>query len=296
MIMPRNIPDIAIIGAGVSGLACAERLAEGGLQVQVLDKGRQAGGRVARRSRGGVSFEHGAPGRRDLIDRLTARVAVVNGCRITGIERTRDDRWRLRAADGPLRSHYAEVVLAMPPLQAVALLQPGAPDLAGRLGSASMTPVLTAMVALPAPLGRGLDSMTFSDASLAEARRQPTDHASGVEGWVLHASPAFSRDNLECDPDAVAQHLWERFRVNLGLVTSTPVLLRGHRWRYGRTAEPLGVDCIHDPSRGLGICGDWCLGDGVDEALASGRALAAHMLGIPERPAHRVMAAREGLA
>lgn len=296
MIMPRNIPDIAIIGAGVSGLACAERLAEGGLPVLVLDKGRQPGGRVARRTRGGVSFEHGAPGRRDLVDRLSARVAVVGGCRITALERTGDDRWRLRAADGFLRDHYVEVVIAMPPVQAATLLRPIAPDLAVRLGAARMAPVLTAMVALPAPLGRGLDTMTFSDASLAQARRQPTEHASGVEGWVLHASPAFSRDNLECDPDTVAQHLWERFRANLGLVTSTPVLLRGHRWRYGRTTAPLGADCIHDPTRGLGICGDWCLGDGVDAALASGRALAAHLLGIPERPAHRIMAAREGLA
>ena len=60
-------PSIAVVGAGIAGLACAMTLAEAGLRVTLFDKGRSPGGRVATRrgSRGGdgqsaVSFDHGA--------------------------------------------------------------------------------------------------------------------------------------------------------------------------------------------------------------------------------------------
>jgi renalase len=55
---------IAIVGAGMSGLACAERLAAGGHAVTAFDKGRGAGGRMATRRlatpAGDVAFDHGA--------------------------------------------------------------------------------------------------------------------------------------------------------------------------------------------------------------------------------------------
>lgn len=55
---------VAIIGAGISGLACAEVLVAQGLQVRLFDKGRGPGGRMATRRTetpaGEVSFDHGA--------------------------------------------------------------------------------------------------------------------------------------------------------------------------------------------------------------------------------------------
>jgi renalase len=54
----------AIIGAGISGLACAERLTALGYQVTLFDKGRGAGGRMSTRrvmtEAGEVAFDHGA--------------------------------------------------------------------------------------------------------------------------------------------------------------------------------------------------------------------------------------------
>ncbi|MEZ4386067.1 MAG: FAD-dependent oxidoreductase [Candidatus Krumholzibacteriia bacterium] len=293
--MPRRIPDIAVIGAGAAGLACAERLAERGLQVQVFDKGRHPGGRIARRARVGIDFEHGAPGRGELVDRLTGRVPVLSRSCVTDLERTAQGHWRLHVDGQPLRTLFEAVVLAIPPAQAVDLLA-AAPQMAVPLASVRMQPVLTALVGLPLPLGRSLEHIEFHDPALAEARRQADPATAGGEGWVLHATVAFSRDNLECEPDTVAMHLWQRFRTNLGVDSPPPIYLRGHRWRYGRTEEALGVPCLHDSALGIGLCGDWCLGDQVEDALASGRALAARMLGIPEPPARRSLAAKEGLA
>lgn len=52
---------IAIIGAGISGLACARALADAGHPVVIFEKSRGPGGRMStRRTESGVAFDHGA--------------------------------------------------------------------------------------------------------------------------------------------------------------------------------------------------------------------------------------------
>jgi predicted NAD/FAD-dependent oxidoreductase len=52
---------VAVIGAGISGLTCARTLADHGVLVNVFEKSRGVGGRMAtRRSENGVAFDHGA--------------------------------------------------------------------------------------------------------------------------------------------------------------------------------------------------------------------------------------------
>ena len=59
------IRSVAIVGAGLAGLACAKALAAHGLAAQLFDKGRAPGGRLAtRRAEAAgreVSFDHGTP-------------------------------------------------------------------------------------------------------------------------------------------------------------------------------------------------------------------------------------------
>ena len=52
--------DIAVIGAGISGLVCARRLQQAGHRVVVLDKSRGVGGRVATRRLHNTIADHGA--------------------------------------------------------------------------------------------------------------------------------------------------------------------------------------------------------------------------------------------
>lgn len=59
--MPDNPRRVAIIGAGMAGLACAMALHAAGLEVTLFDKGRRPGGRLATRRTGTLSFDHGAP-------------------------------------------------------------------------------------------------------------------------------------------------------------------------------------------------------------------------------------------
>lgn len=52
--------DVVVVGAGVSGLACAGTLADHGHRVRVVEKSRGPGGRTATRHEGDWRFDHGA--------------------------------------------------------------------------------------------------------------------------------------------------------------------------------------------------------------------------------------------
>ena len=52
---------VAVIGGGLSGLVCAGQWIERGRSVEVFDKARGPGGRMATRRRDTSTFDHGAP-------------------------------------------------------------------------------------------------------------------------------------------------------------------------------------------------------------------------------------------
>ena len=60
MAEPRLSGDVAIIGAGIAGLAAGRRLHQAGLKVVLLDKGRRPGGRLATSRYHDRQFDHGA--------------------------------------------------------------------------------------------------------------------------------------------------------------------------------------------------------------------------------------------
>ena len=52
--------QIAVIGAGIAGLACARELARADAKVTVFEKSRGLGGRLGTRRQGNFAFDHGA--------------------------------------------------------------------------------------------------------------------------------------------------------------------------------------------------------------------------------------------
>ena len=126
VLRPRRRPPraVAVIGAGVAGLACARTLADHGVDVTVFDKGRAPGGRTCSRRREEVRVDHGAQffrARGESLARFVASWAddgVVEPWRARflesdgrgGLRETseREPRWVARPAMGALARHLAD--------------------------------------------------------------------------------------------------------------------------------------------------------------------------------------------
>ncbi len=87
-------PRIAIIGAGMAGLACARALQDAGFRPAVFDKGRGPGGRLAtRRLDGDIRFDHGA-------QYVTAHGAAFRATLAAAVEAGAAARWRPSTTPG----------------------------------------------------------------------------------------------------------------------------------------------------------------------------------------------------
>ena len=96
-----------------------------------------------------------------------------------------------------------------------------------------------------------------------------------TNAWVVHASPAWSRQHLEDAPESIARVLAEELAAALGVSVLSSV---AHRWRYARAAAVPPTGEWFDPHTTLVLCGDWVHGARIESALLSGRAAADRLL------------------
>lgn len=299
--------DVAVIGAGIAGLAAASALAAAGRAVRVWEKSGAPGGRAATRERHGIRVDHGAPyagitrpafrtaaagwqakghaalwpdadhavgrpGMRDLAAPLAEGLEITWRCRVSALART-GDGWRLTLEDGG-EARAGTVLLAVPAPQAAALL-PGDVAVPG-LAEVTMTPCWTVMAAFDTPLP-GPDIVEGDGAPLALALRDAAKpgRAQNPDTWVLHAGADWTAERIEAAADGVGDALIAALAARLSRALPVPATRMVHRWRYARVARPLGRECHWDGAARLGLAGDWCTGPGIEAAWTSGRALAA---------------------
>lgn len=228
----------------------------------------------------------GAPQMNDLGQRLAGGLSVRAATHIAAIERRPAGGWSLRAldaADPPMEVHDA-VVVAVPAEQAAALLGPDSAQ-ADAMRQTVSDPCWTVMASWPCalPLKRRLWRSDDPLAPLQTAIGQPFGRPM-VDGerWVLHATAAWSRQNLDATPEAVKRRLLAALAEAAGVRLSRPSFSTAHRWRYAQVPRPHSEPCGWNPSLQLGACGDaWHAepgAHGVERAWLSARALADKML------------------
>lgn len=215
------------------------------------------------------------PGMSALCKHLAEGLDVRAGTRIQRVERD-NGAWRLVDTSGVRHGPFATVLVSAPPVQAADLLAP-APALQEAAASIRMAPCWAVMLAFEEPLGLDYDAAKVRRSPLAWMARNSAkpgrSHGEG-EGWLLHASPAWSAAHVDDEGADVIAALLAALAEATRTRVPTPAHGAAHRWLYAQTGEPLGAPCLWDAERRIGVCGDWLLGDRVEAAWLSGRALA----------------------
>jgi predicted NAD/FAD-dependent oxidoreductase len=311
------MPSVAIVGAGIAGLSCADILAKEGWQVTLFDKGRRAGGRMASRrietAQGEASFDFGAqyftvrdPGfaadvarwadaglaMRWPEARADAWIGVPSMSVVVREMASRHDvrfahhvsglaregsQWRL-LGEGMPSDKFDAAVLALPAEQAAPILTLHDFELARTALFARSQPCWTGMFAFDAPLPHHANTVRNHGILAWAARDSAKPGRKGPESWVVQATPQWSAAHLEQQPEAIAPLLLAALGEATGAPALVPLAHSVHRWRYALSAGT-GLGCLWNGTQSIGACGDWLLGPRVECAWVSGRMLGQRMIG-----------------
>lgn len=328
---------VAIVGAGMAGAACAQRLLAAGCRVSVFEKSRGAGGRMATRRASWLDaagqpqacrFDHGAPAfeaeqpaflaavldaaEHGLVARWEGGEGFVacpeqpawtkyllQGAHLYAQHTVasvwqEQTGWWVQASEAPNERHgpFDAMLLAIPAIQAAALISSFHPEWAAQALAVQQQPTWSLMATGLPPVSMGCATEAACDGG---QRHQPSvirpssgplalvirndakpsrgTADTGFPCWVAHASDEWTLAHLE-DPaesvrDALLAALDAALDTTLDRHVRAPkawVHAAVHRWRYALAAPaPAGTEaredwsnqpCLWDPRLAVGVAGD----------------------------------------
>lgn len=302
---------VAVIGAGIAGLACANQLKANGIAVTLFDKARGGGGRLSTRrvttARGEIAFDIGAThftvrgaafakcveqwqkaglatpwpaagkdswiGTPSMNAPIKAEAALhdVSWCTQIIGLARTDQGWYLHSRHDRF-GPYDSVILAVPGEQAAPLLSLHDFSMARQAVKARSRSVWTAMFAFDSPVS-GLRNFNRCDPPIIFAvRGNARPGRSPIEHWTVQADWNWSEAHIDRSTEEVAADLLCEFEKAVGAELPATIFASAHRWRF---AQPeggnRGVSWNSDIK--IGACGDWLTHGFVELAWVSGDAL-----------------------
>ncbi|MEZ5854102.1 MAG: NAD(P)-binding protein [Hyphomicrobiaceae bacterium] len=215
----------------------------------------------------------GVPGMSSIVRPLAEGVRLHNDRRVHTIQRI-DKGWHLWFEDEDHVGPFHAVAVATPASDALLLLG-RYEDIAQQIESVRISPCWAVMVRLDERIFPIQD--VFSDMSdvirwVARNNAKPGRPSRG-DHIVIHASPGWSRETFDVEPEVVATELWNEVSNLLNLPPVRPAQLSAHLWRNGLVDEPLGETFIFSSDHLVGVAGDWCRGRLAEHAFDSGYGL-----------------------
>lgn len=307
---------VAVVGAGIAGIACARALQTGGVDAHVLERSRSVGGRMASPRLHGRPVDTGAAYFTVESDAFTA---VVADWQTRGLAEPWTDtlgvhspdgtratsgpvRWRAPAgvrslvqdladgvdvelgravtavAPGPaLDGHrYEAVVLAMPDPQALRLLGPDLPATRAQLVGREWEPVIAVAVGAAERTWGELAAMFVNDHPVLSLVAD--DGARRGDGAPVLVAHTTSELAAQHldDPDAVLPAVLAALPDVLGVGVEV-AWTHVHRWSFARPTQSR-TTTQWCGSEGVGLCGDGWGRSKVETAWLSGAELGAQLV------------------
>ena len=175
---------------------------------------------------------------------------------------------------------FDRVILSAPAAQAAELLV-NFPALAKPIADVDMKACWAAMVSFEKLVTDQWVGAFLNESFLSWAARNSSKPGRNAdqEHVVIHATPEWTAEHWEDDPDVVAETMMQEFWQVTGLQPQDSVHLQVHRWKYAIAEADAGTGCFADESAVLIACGDWANGSRVEGAFLSGAAAAGRILG-----------------
>ena len=179
---------------------------------------------------------------------------------------------RIESLD-PLLREFDRVILAVTADQAKPLVAQ-IPDLSATLDSVVSQPCWAVLAAFEERVPARFDGAFVHGSPLGwVARNQSKPKREWkVDTWVLHATTTWSLMHLDDDPEVVGSVLKEAFHDLIPTGLPRAFYATAHRWRLASVDPPLAVGAIHHEESRITLCGDWCLGNRIEDAFLSGLA------------------------
>jgi hypothetical protein len=312
----RHLMRVAVVGAGIAGLACAGAISEAGDVPTLFEKAPSIGGRMATRhaevNGSTIGFDLGAT-------HFTARSSGFKTLVADWQKRHLAEPWpsaglhawvgtptmsapledlagahdiHLATSVTAITRHggawavYSErerfgpfdaVVLAIPAELAAPLLSLHDFEMARLAMSVTSRPVWSAWLVFPERIALP-DFLRGPSPMVAALRSNARPGRHDAEHWIVQADWSWSEHHFAQDARTVASALLGILAEAAGSALPEPVFADAHRWRF---AQPSGSELGHlwNGEIGLGACGDWLSYGFIEHAWQSGRALGDRIAG-----------------
>ncbi|MER5701528.1 FAD-dependent oxidoreductase [Micromonospora sp. NPDC002296] len=303
---------VVVVGAGIAGVACAAELARAGVPVQIRERARVAGGRMASKrfdgrpadigaayftvsdpdfaevvrgwAAAGLAREwtdtfvaYSAQGRREVPGPV--RWAAPRGLRSLVEHLAADlpvvvDRLVLGVDPGPAvdGSPCAAVALAVPGPQAALLLDPALAAATAAVQAQRWSPTLSAVLRFPARSWSDFRGAFVNDHPLLTLVCDDGDRRGDGAPVLVAHTTPTFAAGHLAQPTGAGRAIEQAVRDLLGL-PEPAALVHVHRWTYATPTVPGGAGTYHLDADGIGLAGDAFGKPRVQTAWRSGRDL-----------------------
>lgn len=309
--------EIVIIGSGVSGLLCGRRLTEAGHSVLLIDKGRNAGGRLSTRRTDGAVFHHGASSLPDFYkhkdlpefvikilkraekEKVIQRKGVIfepfssvshlvsffaeglnikEGCEATSLDLKNKTIDVTYRNDNSTKLSYDLLIISIPPNQAKTLINNQLDRFDSCLSEVEMRSSAAALFSFD--LDPALIKETyFSNKNVhVYVENNRFKCVQRLLSFTVHTKEPFAKKVVNNDKNKIKDILFKEVSNAVPVSLPKPTYEAGHRWLYGFTERSLGKAYLFYKNESVGVCGDWCSGSTILDAASSGVKLAEQVL------------------